>query len=107
MAIDRSVARPTKDIQMSRDNKPHGDTVAKSAPPGFARTIALVMIGIAVIASYFLTPVPIAVGMTILAALRLWILWREERKCRDIEPAGAVPTDPVCDKRYRNCGGTT
>lgn len=42
--------------------------------------IAYVMIGSAVIASYFLTPIPVAIGLTILALIRFWIIRREEKK---------------------------
>ena len=48
--------------------------------PKIRRNIAYVMIGGAVLASYFLTPIPVAVGLTILAVIRFWIVRREEKK---------------------------
>ena len=48
------------------------------------------MIGLAVAASWFLTPVPVAAGLTLLAALRLAILWRQERKEQAELQTGAV-----------------
>lgn len=49
-------------------------------PPHLTRRVAYVIIGISVLLSWFVTPLPIAIGMTILAAVRLWIVFREERQ---------------------------
>ena len=49
-------------------------------PENFARNVAFVMIGLAVIASYFLTPLPAAIGITVLAIARLGIVfWQIKR----------------------------
>jgi len=49
-------------------------------PAVIRRNVAFGMIGTAAFASYFLAPLPIAVGLTILAAVRILIFLREERK---------------------------
>ncbi len=66
----------------------------RGLPPQVARGVALAMIGIAVIGSYVLTPLPIAIGLTILAGVRLWI-WQREVKREEAEAqSGTVGT--VC-----------
>ena len=49
-------------------------------PAHIVRRIAFIMIGLSVLLSYFLTPLPVAGGITILAVARLWIVRREERR---------------------------
>lgn len=58
------------------------------------RYIAYAMIGLAVVASWFVTPIPVAVGFTLLAAFRLVFAWREERREKEREQ-----TDSVCSIR--------
>ncbi|HLK60772.1 MAG TPA: hypothetical protein VKU00_29685 [Chthonomonadaceae bacterium] len=70
---DRSTRRKDAAIASSRSRWPQ-------LSARWTRSIAYIMIGLAVIAGWWLTPVPIAIGLTILAAIRLWILWREEKK---------------------------
>ena len=45
----------------------------------FTRNLGFVIIGLAAIGAYFLTPLPVAIGLTILAVLRLWI-WQRQVK---------------------------
>ncbi len=45
----------------------------------FTRNLAFAIIGLAAIGAYFLTPLPVAIGLTILAGLRLWI-WQRQTK---------------------------
>ncbi len=61
-------------------------------PPHVTRRVAYVIIGLSVLLSWFVTPLPIAIGMTILAAVRLWIVFREERK----ERAAPASKKSVC-----------
>ena len=61
-------------------------------PPHVTRRVAYVIIGLSVLLSWLVTPLPIAIGLTILAAVRLWIVFREERK----EQAAAPSEKSVC-----------
>jgi hypothetical protein len=79
----------SKGKQRRSANRPEPPASRWKAPPSLMRGIALAMIGIAVVVSYFLTPLPVAAGLTILAGIRLWIVWREERKDKQ---AAAVQT---------------
>ena len=49
-------------------------------PPKLTRNVAYVMVGLAVLGGWLLTPWPVATGLTVLAGVRLFIVWREERK---------------------------
>ena len=51
-------------------------------PPHLTRRVAYIIIGLSVLLAWFVTPLPIAIGMTILAAVRLWIVFREERQAK-------------------------
>jgi hypothetical protein len=79
-----------KGRQRRSAKRPEPPVSNRKALPVLTRGIALAMIAIAVIASYFLTPLPVAAGITILAGIRLWIVWREERK--DERQAASVQT---------------
>jgi hypothetical protein len=70
--------------------KPSREPARALVSAALRRNIAFAMIGIAVVASYFITPLPVAIGMTVLAAIRLWIVWREERKDR-LDTAAVPP----------------
>jgi hypothetical protein len=69
-----------------------GATVApprRQLPPHLARFAALApryagftIIGLSVVGAWLFTPIPVAIGITILAVLRLWILRREERQAQ-------------------------
>ena len=63
-------------------------------PALIRRNLAYGMIGIAVIGSYFMTPLPIAMGLTVLATARIWILLREERK--EVQSATQSPSAIGC-----------
>ncbi|HZT44179.1 MAG TPA: hypothetical protein VFA07_18585 [Chthonomonadaceae bacterium] len=45
----------------------------------FTRNLGFAIIGLAVVGAFFLTPLPVAIGLTILAVLRLWI-WQRQVK---------------------------
>ena len=51
-------------------------------PPHVTRRVAYVIIGISVLLSWLVTPLPVAIGLTILAVVRLGLVFREERKER-------------------------
>ena len=54
-----------------------GDQVRPLSP--FTRNLGFTIIGLAVVGAYFLTPLPVAIGLTILAVLRLWVWQRQTR----------------------------
>ena len=66
----------------------------RHVPARIRRNLAYGMIGIAVIGSYFMTPLPIAMGLTVLATARIWILLREERK--EVQSATQSPSAIGC-----------
>jgi hypothetical protein len=49
-------------------------------PPAVLQKIAFCIIGTAVVLSWFMTPIPIAVGFTIVAVIRVGVAVREARK---------------------------
>jgi len=62
------------------------------------RYAAYGMIAFAVIAAYFIAPLPIAIGLTVLAAVRLLILAWQERKGAGAESPND-PSSPRCAAR--------
>ncbi len=63
-------------------------------PKQTMQIIAYVMIGGAAVASWFLTPVPVAAGFTILAAVRTGLAIREQRKQGDgLQNQAACPAN--------------
>lgn len=71
---------PTKTRQKPAGLRPFAALNRFKLPPHVTRRVAYVIIGISVLLSWAVTPMPVAVGMTILAAVRLWLVFREERK---------------------------
>ena len=61
-------------------------------PPHVTRRAAYVIIGLSVLLSWLVTPLPVAIGLTILAAVRLWVFFREERN----EKAAPASEKSVC-----------
>ena len=57
-------------------------------PPVALQIAAYCIIGAAVLLSWFLTPIPVAAGLTILAAVRIVFALREARKAAQEENAG-------------------
>ncbi len=64
----------------SGPNKPDVLSTRRGLPPHITRIVAFGIIGISVIGGFVLTPLPVAVGITLLAGLRLWIWQREEKR---------------------------
>ena len=62
----------------SRRKLPSPEEQARSLSP-FTRNLGFAIIGLAVVGAFFLTPLPVAIGLTILAVLRLWI-WQRQVK---------------------------
>ena len=62
-------------------------------PPAVLQTIAYCVIATAVVLSWFMTPIPVAVGFTILAVSRIGIAVREARREAESEKSAER-----CDK---------
>ncbi len=50
----------------------------------FTRVVAFGIIGLSVVGAYLLTPLPVAIGITLLAGIRLFI-WQREFKREQAE----------------------
>jgi hypothetical protein len=59
-------------------------------PPKVMRTVAYGIIATSVILSWFITPTPVAVGITLLALIRVGIAVREERNQQAGDETGDV-----------------
>jgi hypothetical protein len=66
-------------------------------PPAILQTIAYCIIAIAVVLSWFMTPIPVAVGFTILAVIRIGIAVREARReAANLEAAEQCDKSGIC-----------
>ena len=89
-------------IRKRTGSRPSSGRLAKSAeatsrssrreiPPHITRAVAYIVIGIAVLGGWLITPVPVAIALTILAVIRIWIYQREVKR-----EQAALETKPAC-----------
>ena len=68
-----------------------GQKTARTLPPHILRYVAFTMIALSVVGSFLLTPPPVAVSITVLAVVRMWVWQREVKR----EQVATQPQD-IC-----------